>query len=320
MEFLTKPRIILSSVASFILIIILIVFLANRPPTDFPTGTVVTIEKGESLKQVSQDLVQRKIIRSALLLRMAATINRGEHGIVEGEYFFKNPISAFVVAKKIISGDYAVPKIKVTIPEGLSRFEIADRLNQKLDHFDSKTFLTYTFGKEGYLFPDTYFIPLTATTTDVARILENEFTAKIETIKPEITAFGKPLSDVVTMASILEGEARQTETRKIIAGILWHRLKVNMPLQVDATFSYVNGKNSFTLSGEDLKIDSPYNTYKYSGLPPTPISNPGLDAIEAAVTPTKTPYLYFLTDKNGVMHYAKTFAEHLKNKLTYLND
>lgn len=120
------------------------------------------------------------------------------------------------------------------------------------------------------------------------------------------------------MASILEGEARGREEMEIIAGILWRRIEIGMPLQVDTTFLYVNGKNTFTLTQADLKIDSPYNTYLYRGLPPTPISNPGLTAIRAALNPQPTPYLYFLTGRDGLMYYSRTHDEHVQKKTRYL--
>ena len=108
------------------------------------------------------------------------------------------------------------------------------------------------------------------------------------------------------------------ESRQIVSGILWKRLSLGMALQVDASFKYINGKGTKDLSLADLKIDSPYNSYLYKGLPPTPICNPGLGSIQAALTPTQTAYLFFLTDKTGNMHYAKTYAEHLLNKQKYL--
>jgi UPF0755 protein len=120
------------------------------------------------------------------------------------------------------------------------------------------------------------------------------------------------------MASIIEKEARTMEARQIIAGILWKRISIGMPLQVDVSFKYINGKVTEDLTLADLKIDSPYNSYLYKGLPPTPIANPGLDSIKATIKPIKTDYLYFLSDKNGGMHYAKDYAEHLHNKELYL--
>jgi UPF0755 protein len=154
--------------------------------------------------------------------------------------------------------------------------------------------------------------------TEVIELLHNTYERKIKDLRPKIAAFGKTEKEVVAMASILEGEARQMNTRRTVAGILWRRIRIDMPLQVDTSFIYINGKTSAELTLEDLKIDSPYNTYVYRGLPPTPISNPGLASIEAAITPISTPYLYFLTDPEGVMHYATTLKEHAFNKNKYL--
>ena len=120
------------------------------------------------------------------------------------------------------------------------------------------------------------------------------------------------------MASLLEEEARTTRSRQIISGILWKRIERGMRLQVDAVFPYILGKNTFELTLDDLAVDSPYNTYRYAGLPLGPISNPGLDSLRAALHPVQTPYLYYLSDKNGVFHWSRTYEEHLKKKKLYL--
>ena len=120
------------------------------------------------------------------------------------------------------------------------------------------------------------------------------------------------------MASILEKEAYLTEDKKIIADILWRRLKEEMPLQVDAALQYITDRNTFELTKDDLKIDSPYNTYRYKGLPPTPISNPGLDSIKAAIFVEPNSYWYYLSDKNGKLYYSETFKEHKLKKAEYL--
>ena len=116
------------------------------------------------------------------------------------------------------------------------------------------------------------------------------------------------------MASILQKEVRQPDTMKMVSGILWKRLSIGMALQVDAVFGYIFNKPTYSPSLDDLAVDSLYNTYKYRGLPPGPISNPGLDAIEAALTPTPSKYLYYLTGKDGTMHYATTFEQHIDNR------
>ena len=120
------------------------------------------------------------------------------------------------------------------------------------------------------------------------------------------------------MASVLEKEVRDAKDMKIVSGIFWKRIEMGMALQADSTLDYERNKTSAELTSDDLKTDSPYNTYTRSGLPPTPIDNPGLNAITAALNPTASPYLYFLTDKDGKVYYAKTFEEHKKNKAKYL--
>jgi len=120
------------------------------------------------------------------------------------------------------------------------------------------------------------------------------------------------------MASILEKEARRSETRKAISGVLWNRIEIGMPLQVDAVFPYINGKNTFQLTYDDLEIDSPYNTYKYPGLPIGPIANPGLSSIQAAITPTESENLFYLSDYDGNTYFSQTFDQHKRYKAQYL--
>jgi UPF0755 protein len=206
----------------------------------------------------------------------------------------------------------------VTIPEGISMSQTAELLSPKLKHFSATDFMKYSPEKEGYLFPDTYFFASDIKAKEVIDIMQKNFEEKTETIEPAIIAFGQSEKDVITMASILEEEARTEQDWRIISGILWKRIKIGMPLQVDSTLSYVVGRTSNELTTSDLKSDSSYNTYTHKGLPPTPIASPGLKTIMAAVTPTETPYLYYLSDENGVIHYAATFADHIKNRQKYL--
>ena len=149
-------------------------------------------------------------------------------------------------------------------------------------------------------------------------MLEN-FNVKIT---PELNAAvaesGRDFSDIVIMASLIEKEAGSRKDAEIISGILWKRIEIGMPLQVDAVFPYIIGKNTYEVTLQDLEVDSPYNTYKYPGLPIGPISNPGLVSIKAAINPQKTNYLYYLNDTNGVMHYATTFDEHKINKARHV--
>jgi UPF0755 protein len=150
--------------------------------------------------------------------------------------------------------------------------------------------------------------------------MNNNFNEKIQTVSAQIAVFGKSQSDVIKMASILEDEAQTNTDQKIIAGILWKRIALGIPLEVDSSFRYILATTTQNLTPADLQVDSPYNSYMHAGLPPTPISNPGLASIIDAITPTATPYLYFLSDGEGNMHYAATLAQQDANEAKYLQN
>jgi UPF0755 protein len=294
-----------------ILVVIVVLFLAIwqiRATNDFPVGQIYKVENGVGLNFLASDLEDKNIIRSPFLFKVFSVIFGGTKGIMAGDYLFKEKENLIIVAKRISEGDFGLIPVRITIPEGLNVSEIGKLYAQKFPQITSADFIKLASSSEGYLFPDTYVFLPNITAEDAVKKMQDTFVEKFEIVN----------SDVVKLASILELEARTTETRKVIAGILWKRIEIGMPLQVDASFKYVNGKNTSNLTLDDLKLDSPYNSYLYKGLPPTPISNPGQDAIEAALNPTKTAYLYFLSDSQGNMHYAKTYAEHLQNKQMYL--
>ena len=209
-------------------------------------------------------------------------------------------------------------EISVTIPEGHSARQIGE-IFEKLGIFSSEDFVQAAQKEEGYLFPDTYRFYKDANPDDVTKKMRDNFNKKITPeIFAEIKKNKKTLSEAIIMASLLEEEVKSAEDRKIVAGILWKRLDLGIGLNVDAALTYVLGKTSSELTAGDLKFDSPYNTYRYRGLPPKPISNPGLDAILAALMPEPSPYFYYLTGKDGRTYYAKTLEEHALNKFKYL--
>jgi UPF0755 protein len=308
----------LTLLLAFIVIAGLAVGSYFSSPKDFPVESIVHIEKGLTLTEIAEHLKATRIIQHPFLFRSMVISLGGERSIVGGNYFFEKRLNVMAVARRVIRGDYNLEPIKVTIPEGTPAFEIGKILKDRLGIFKFDEFVRLAQPEEGYLFPDTYFLLPNNDPAEVIMTMKENFTVRLSGIENAIKAFGKPLKDVIVMASIVEEEAMDSESRRIVSGILWKRLKLGMPLQVDASFQYVNGKASLELTTEDLKIDSPYNTYKYTGLPPGPISNPGLDSIIASVTPTKTAYLYFLSDRKGKMYYASTFEEHVRNKERYL--
>lgn len=307
--------------SAVVLIVGFFYFFQFRAPRSFPQNAIVIVSNGKGLTSIADELKAQHIIRSPFWFINFILFLKHERQIVGGEYYFDHPMNIYEVSKRIALGDFGVEQLKTTIPEGSTAFDVSNILTKNYPGFDASKFILNALPKEGYLFPDTYIFGTNVNPDKVIDVMTSTFTKKINQpdIQSAITDFGKPLSEVLTMASILEGEARQTRTRQIVAGILWRRIKLGIPLQVDAAFRYVNGKTTENLTLDDLKIDSPYNTYIHTGLPPTPISNPGLDSIMAAVTPIQTDYLYFLTDKNGTMHYAKTLDEHAANAQKYLH-
>jgi UPF0755 protein len=313
-----KRKTALISIAFFVVLMAFYVAIF-RAPAQFPIGETITIEEGNTLSEIANNLKKRKIVRSSLWLRNIVIILNGEDGAFSGDYFLGRRENIFSMARRIAKGDFDLNLIKVVIPEGATVNEIAKIFENKFDSFDKKKFLNLVQDNEGYLFPDTYYFLPSVEAEKVVRELNNNFIEKIAELNEEIRKSGILIDDIIKMASILEKEARTTETRRTIAGILWKRLEIGMPLQVDAVFVYANGKNSFTLTTEDLRDDHSYNTYTNKGLPPTPISNPGLDSILAAINPIKSDYLYFLSDMNGIMHYSVTFDEHVRKKKIYLN-
>ena len=279
----------------------------------------VKIESGSSLVQISSELSDEHIIRSSNVFRMIVMAFGRQGSIKAGTYLFKGGDSAFSVARRLVRAEYGIPMEKITITEGMDSREVAKLVSSRIPTIGESVLVNEMVSKEGYLFPDTYFIPLSATSGEVVNMLSSNFDRMIAGVNLESSLTSKKRNDIITMASILEGEARDEKDKKIVSGILWKRIRLGMPLQVDAAFSYINGKASKDLTVQDLAVDSPYNTYLYKGLPPGPINNPGLESIEAAMFPTENPYLYYLSDKDGVMHYAKTFEEHKVNKIKYLN-
>ncbi len=289
-----------------------------RAPVPFPTGTTLSIARGTTIRQASEIAYKIHAIRSQFWLKVWSVLLGGKSGVHEGDYFLKEPASVITLAYRLTAGRQGIPSIRVIIPEGLSNREVANVLTKSLSRFSAEKFLSLAKKDEGYLFPDTYTFLSNATEEQVLTEMRQNFSKRMEPLSEKMSTFGKSLQAIIAMASLIEGEARTPETRRQISGILWKRLLLGMPLQVDAVFPYILGKNTFEVTTDDLKIDSPYNTYKYAGLPPGPINNPGLDAITAAMMPAPTNYLYYLSDKDGVMHYAITHEEHLANRAKYL--
>ncbi|MEK7611223.1 MAG: endolytic transglycosylase MltG [Patescibacteria group bacterium] len=301
------------------------------------------VSEGEPLSKIAQELENKKLINSALLLRLYVRLS-GLGSFVQAGVFSLPQNASLTEVVGILGHGRA--DIKLTFPEGWRREEMGEYINSKFSAQGGSAlsiaeFLNETKSLEGYLFPDTYLVPAWYTAARLVGMMQDNFAAKIKAL-PKSSLSEK---DIVILASILEREARFAEDRPIIAGILLKRLENDWPLEVDATLQYaitnskISAKGGSTSGGKsqnskfntiewwpkeitatDLELDSPYNTRKYKGLPPTPISNPGFSTMTAVVRPAATGYWFYLSDKEGRMHYAKTLEEHNLNAGRYLSN
>lgn len=288
------------------------------PLPDFPKGRVMQIEYGTSLPEIARTFREAKLIRSELVLKCFVRLLGGSHSIDAGTYRFDESQSTAVIAYRLIQGEYGMPEVRLTFPEGLTVREMSRLVAEAYTEDFGSEFLTEAKQYEGFLFPDTYHFSGADTPQTIVKHMRDVFGEKTSALRDQIRSSGHSLEETVTMASLLEREANTLEDQKIVSGILWRRLAIGMPLQVDAVFAYILNKPGYAPTLDDLKIESPFNTYLYKGLPPTPIGNPGESALRAALEPTKTPYLFYLTGNDGAMYYAKTFAEHGRNIERYL--
>lgn len=233
-------------------------------------------------------------------------------GIIVGLAYWQFSQSAKERAK-----ENQLKEISVTIPEGFSVFDIDDRLSS-MELILPGQFAGMAASLEGFLFPDTYFVYENKfKSEDLMKKMQNNFLTKMTPdLLKEAKKRKRDMKDAIVIASILEKEVKTEKDYAIVAGILWKRLDRGWPLQADATLLY--GKNTTTITKDALAENTPYNTYKRRGLPPTPISNPGLKTIRAAIFPETSSYWFYITDSKGNVHYAKTNEEQNENRKKYL--
>lgn len=290
----------------------------NSPPTHFSGRTSLTVESGEGVKNITASLQKASVVRSGTFLYLILNTFYDPKSIKASTYVFESPLSTFSVAQKLVTGDFDNDLLKFTHIEGERATDISTHAKEVLINFDDKRFLELAIPLEGKLYPDTYLIPKTFTADQLVQLMIKTFNEKTLSIQPKLESYSLKFGDILTLASILEREANSPESMKMVSDILQRRMEEGMALQTDASIEYVLHKPLKELTPEDLKVDSPYNTYTNRGLPPTPIGNPGLDAITAVLEPTPNNYVYYITDDNGVFHYARTFDEHKANVAKYL--
>lgn len=298
------------------------------------SSQIFVINKGESLSLIADRLKEKGLIRSALAFRFWVMGHGLARDIQAGSFRIDPSLN---IARLVDGLTHGTLDLWLTFPEGWRREQVGQRLQANLADFDYQEFLSATGDLEGRLFPDTYLFPVDAGASQVLSVIRRNFEIKLGGLESEIQNSGFTQEEILTLASLVEREAKKQTDRPLIAGILIKRWREDWPLQVDATVQYA--KDSFRCSatapgagGEvsrkceywepvtktDLQLDSPYNTYRNKGLPPGPICNPGLEAIKAVLRYQDSDYWFYLSDSSGVTHFAKTAEEHAQNVDLYL--
>lgn len=282
-----------------------------------PGEVKVEIPYGASVSTSGALLKDAGVIRSqdgyALLTRVLYP-----EGIVAGRYSFSGKVPLISVLYRLARGEFGTKQIRITIPEGFTNEEIINRLAANFPQFKKEDIKAKLPKLDGYIYPETYFFDTDASLDEIVIKITETGDKRISAILAPVAIQSSEAKRILTIASLIEAEGKSEEERKMIAGVIENRLNADMSLQLDATLTYLTNKGSSQLTQADLKLDSPYNTYVYKGLPPGPINNPGEESIRAAMNPTKSGYLFYLHGKDEQIYYARTYAEHLKNKDKYL--
>lgn len=316
-----KKLLFLPLVVAFMLAVAGVWFYINvQPVSDNKNFSNFVITKGASASQIGNKLQSSGLIKSALAFKIYVQFTGQSGKFQSGQFRLSPSFSLFQSIGTLFNGPV---EVWVTIPEGLRREEVAVKFATALGKDTvftdfTEEFLQASKGKEGYLFPDTYLFPLDASASAVVKKMTDTFNAKTLGLTPQ--GSNLTFAEAITLASFIERETKTEAERPIVAGIILNRIKIEMPLQVDSSVQYAIGtfKGWWPILGsDDLKINSPYNTYKFAGLPPAPIANPGLSSLKAAFNPAKTDYLYYIHDSTGQIHYAKMLSEHKANVAKY---
>lgn len=315
-----------------LILIGLIVFLAFlgiylstlfQPVSSVASTDNFVIPNGQAISVIASRLQDQGLIKNAYVFRYVVKRDSLESKIQAGTFELSPDMNVTQIAKALTKG---TNDVWITVVEGWRKEEIAQMLSrQDLPEFDEEVFLGLASNDEGYLFPDTYLIPKLSTASTVYNLLVNTFDKKVtQGLAKEIADSSYSLEEAITLASIVEREAKGYEQMRMVAGILQNRLDIGMALQVDCTLQYIKGYSKtqdswwVTPTAADKELNSAYNTYQNVGLPPGPIANPSIDAIKAVLSPKDSNYLFYLHDNSGQIHYALTLDEHNQNVQNYL--
>lgn len=280
------------------------------------TAKIFIVEKGQGLKAISKNLKDQGLIKDSVAFFLLTREMGLDSKIQAGDFRLFPSMSAKEIANELTHGTLDV---WITVPEGQRADEIAATLKEKMPNYDP-SWDKVLEENEGYLFPDTYLLPRGADINTIVSIMKHNFDTKYKTLDTSKTNLTQ--EQIVTLASLIEREARVDTDRPLVSSVIHNRLDQGMKLDLDASIQYAMGTSkdwwpTLTDTGGNVLPDSAYNTYTHGGLPPTPISNPGIASLQAAVNPNKTIYLFYFTDGNGVTHFSKTLQEQQANISKY---
>lgn len=318
-------RLILACAGSLLIFaVILFIYMSSSPMDE--ESVLFTVAKGSSLRQNANELKSKGIIRSSDFF-VAMSYITGTRSIRSGRYRIYSSDSVARILKKIHSGE--VVTARVTIPEGYSVAQAADAMEQA-GICKASDFVKYSRDRaflasiginadraEGYLFPETYVIAQDSDARDVITIMKKKMDSVLASLNWKERP-GFSTHQMLTLASIIEKEAKVKDEQKKVSSVFHNRLKQNMPLQSCATVLYALNRTIPHLLLRDLEVDSPYNTYKHQGLTPTPIASPGKGAIEAAIYPDSTEYLFFVSRNDGSHYFSKDYSRHCRAQDYYV--
>lgn len=329
LKFLIK--ILSATLVGFVLGISIFIFTQVGPfDKDSKKEIVVDIPNGSSTKDIAKILYDNKLIKNELVFEYNAKISNEAVNFKAGKYKLKQSQTNNQIIDIIASGKVFNEGTKVTFPEGLTYKETIELLVksnlgeketfEKLINSPKEFYEEFEFLKEediisleGFLYPSTYYFDEKSSEKEILSVMLNQFKKVYENnLKENLEDTELTLQEVVNLASIVEKEAVLDEDRPIIASVFFNRLDIDMPLQSDATIQYAFDERQEIVYYKDLEIDSPYNSYKNKGLPPTPIANPSVKSMEAVIYPDNTDYLYFVATMDGGNNYSTNYEDHLK--------
>ncbi len=315
----------IAAVSAFLILVLIYWFFFSAPQRGAKEETF-SILSSYSYSQVVGQLRSSGFIRSRTAFDFAFRGISRSKKIYSGGYMISKSMNVFEIARILSHSPYLR---WVVIPEGLRKEEIAAILQKNLSWSDAQKneWINVDTNQspdyfEGVYFPDTYLVPISESPSDIAKRLVAKFEQEFSPYAQQAQKQNMKWTTVLKIASIIQREAAGANDAKLISGIIWNRLLKGMKLDMDSTVQYARGNTGdgwwAPITTADKQLDSPYNTYKYSGLPPHPIDNPGVIAIDAAINPQKTDCLYYLHDHSGQIHCAVDYQQHLKNVQTYL--